>query len=259
MLKVLFMGRKPVAAQSLEYLLTLPDVNVVGVLTDSHFSFSPTSDVAKKHAIPLYEFSTALTALKEGTLTFNLGISMLYWRKLREEFLFTPSRGVINFHPAPLPDYKGTGGYNLAILEERSTWAASAHYMDHDIDTGGIIKLSEFQIDTERETAQSLEQKTQPVLYGLFKDVFDAARLSKTRLATVSNVGGRYISRAQMEAMKEIRSGDDIPRKIRAFWFPPYDGAYQLIGNQKYTLVDRFILEQLADPAISSLFMENKC
>ena len=93
----------------------------------------------------------------------------------------------------------------------------------------------------------------------MFKDVFNAARLSEERLATISNVGGRYISRAQMEAMKEIRSGDDISRKIRAFWFPPYDGAYQLIGNQKYTLVDRFILEQLADPSISSLFMENKC
>ncbi|HEX7634427.1 MAG TPA: formyltransferase family protein [Noviherbaspirillum sp.] len=253
------MGRKRVAAQALEYLLTLPDVHVVGVLTDSHFAFSPTTDVAKRHAIPLYEFSAALTALKEGTLAFDLGVSMLYWRKLREEFLLTPSRGAINFHPAPLPEYKGTGGYNLAILERKNTWAASAHYMDHEIDTGGIIKVSEFPIDAERETAQSLEQKTQPVLYALFKEVFDAARLSKERLVTVSNIGGRYVSRAEMEAMKEIKSSDDIPRKIRAFWFPPYDGAYQLIGNRKFTLVDRFILEQLADPSMSSLFMENKC
>jgi methionyl-tRNA formyltransferase len=62
-----------------------------------------------------------------------------------------------------------------------------------------------------------------------------------------------------METMKEIRPGDDVSRKIRAFWFPPYDGAYQLIGNQKFTLVNQLILQQLADPSASNLFTETKC
>ena len=52
-----------------------------------------------------------------------------------------------------------------------------------------------------------------------------------------------------MESMKEIKEGDDISRKIRAFWFPPYDGAYIKINNKKYTLIDDFILKELAAPS----------
>jgi methionyl-tRNA formyltransferase len=259
MTKVLFMGRKPISASALEHLLALPGVDVVGVLTDHHLMVSPTAEVATKAGIPLYEFSEALAALKEGRLTFDLGISILYWRKLKDEFLSVPKRKVINFHPAPLPEYKGTAGYNLAILEGLASWAVSAHYMDSEIDTGGIVKVFDFPIDLDTETAQTLERKSQPMLYVLFQEVVQAAIESPQPLPTVPNVGGRYVSRAQMEAMKEIRLGDDIGRKIRAFWFPPYDGAYQLIGDQKYTLVNQFILQQLGDPNTSNLFTEAKC
>jgi methionyl-tRNA formyltransferase len=259
MIKVLFMGRKPVAARALEYLLTLPGVDVVGVRTDSHLAVSPTANLARGSGIRLYEFSEALAALKTGRLQFDLGLSMLYWKKLTEEFLSVPSRGVINFHPAPLPEYKGTAGYNLAILEQRDSWAVTAHYMDEQIDTGGIVKSIEFSIDSDAETAQSLEKKAQVMLYELFRHVLAAALHSDTMLPAAPNVGGRYVSRAEMERMKEIKSGDDIPRKIRAFWFPPYDGAYQVIENRKYTLVDRSILQKLGDPDASSLFTAEKC
>jgi methionyl-tRNA formyltransferase len=259
MIRVLFMGRKPVAARALESILVRKDVEVVGVMTDSHLSVSPTANVAVRHSIKVYEFGEVLAALKEGALTFDLGLSILYWKKLRDELLTVPSRGVINFHPAPLPAYKGTAGYNLAILEGRHTWGVTAHYMDENIDTGGIVKVQEFSIDKDVETAQSLEKKSQTVLYELFEKIVNAAISSETRLPTSPNVGGRYISRAEMEQMKEIKSGDDISRKIRAFWFPPYDGAYQVIEDKKYTLVDRSILEALGDPAASTLFTSGKC
>ena len=57
-----------------------------------------------------------------------------------------------------------------------------------------------------------------------------------------------------MEAMKEIKDGDDVSRKVRAFWFPPYDGAFVKINDKKFTLVDNFILSTLSDPDASSLF-----
>ena len=43
MINVLFMGRKPVAAKALAWLLERDDVSVVGVITDSHLAVSPTS------------------------------------------------------------------------------------------------------------------------------------------------------------------------------------------------------------------------
>lgn len=253
-IKVLFMGRKQVSADALEWLYSNPNVEVVGVLTDSHLNVSPTTQMAQKLGLPLLEFEQALEKVQADDIQFDLGVSVLYWRKLRGEFLTAPKLGVINFHPAPLPDYKGTAGYNLAILEGRGDWACSAHYVDEEIDTGDIIKVDWFQIDDELETAQSLEKKSTEVLFNLVKAVIRRALATEGKLETTPNRGGTYTSRAEMEAMKRVSEGDDLERKVRAFWFPPYDGAYIEVEGKRYTLVSQKLLQDLAPTGTSSLF-----
>lgn len=256
MTKVLFMGRKPVAAKALTWLLERDEVVVVGVITDSHLSISPTSDVARRAGLPIFTRELAEQKIVSGELSVDLGLSMLYWQKIRDPLLESCSKGVVNFHPAPLPQYKGTAGYNLAILEGLSDWAVSAHYVDEGIDTGGIIDVQDFPIDPETETARSLEAKSQPLLLTQFIEVVSRLLESDGFLSTKPNSGGRYVSRAEMEAMKEVKEGDDVERKVRAFWFPPYDGAYRVINGVKCTLVIRPILQSLADPQMSSLFTD---
>lgn len=256
MTKVLFMGRKKVGAQCLEYLLSQSHIQVVGVLTDSHLAVSPVSEVAKAHGVPILQYADVLQQANAGELAFDLGLSMLYWRKLKGKLVSGGRLGTVNFHPAPLPEYKGTAGYNLAILEGLSQWAVTAHYVDEKIDTGEIIEVASFPIDRERETTQSLEATTQPLLFQLFVRTVEKIIAVGEKLDTIPNQGGRYISRAEMEAMKEVKEGDDVSRKIRAFWFPPYDGAYQIVNGVKCTLIDRFILSKLGDPTASSLFTD---
>ncbi|WP_245911219.1 hypothetical protein [Neisseria iguanae] len=77
---------------------------------------------------------------------------------------------------------------------------------------------------------------------------------SQEKLPTNPNIGSRYVSRDEMEAIKQIQPNDDVDRKIRAFWFPPYDGAYVEINSQKYTLTNRQILEEVAPKNSTSLF-----
>lgn len=254
MTNILFAGRKQIAADVLESLSHVKDINVVGVLTDSHLSGSPTTEVARKSDIPVLSFEDALFLLRDGRLDFDLGVSILYWKKFKYEFLTKPSRGLINFHPAPLPEYKGTAGYNLAILEGRSTWGVSAHYVDEEIDTGDIIKVLGFDIDPERELCTTLEEKSMNYMRVLIDDVLRRALLSETRLNSIPNIGGRYVSRQQMEDMKIVKPGDDVTRKARAFWFPPYDGANITIDGKKFTLIDQTILESLAPAGATSLF-----
>ena len=253
-MKILFMGRKPVAAKFLQVLCGTKSVEIVGVLTDNHLAVSVTTDVAKQNGLRVFSYSEALDAMTSGALKFDLGISILYWRKLRDGFLTVPPLGIVNFHPAPLPEFKGTAGYNMAILNGMQKWAVSAHYVDEEIDTGEIIKVRWFPIDPLRETARSLEQQSMGELYELVEDVVVSILEKKGRLPTTENKGGIYISRQQMEDMKEIKPGDDLDRKVRAFWFPPYDGAYMVINGVKYTLINRSILADLADKNASSLF-----
>lgn len=252
--KVLFMGRKRVAAETLEWLNALAGVEVTGVLTDNHLSVSPTSDVARRLGFDLYSLEEAEVAIDEGRLCFDLGLSVLFWRRIKSVMINAATRGIINFHPAPLPEFKGTGGYNLAILEGWREWAVSAHYVDEQIDTGGIIEVDWFPIDEERETVVTLEAKCQPRLSNLVGRVVHQALEREEPLPVTPNEGGRYISRAEMEAMKEVREGDDVDRKVRAFWFPPYTGAWIKVNGVRCTLVNDAILRSLAEPGSSSLF-----
>lgn len=254
-MRVLFMGRKKVAAQALRQLIDDPLADVVGVLTDSHLARSATADVARAHGIPVLDFDETMQRLESGDLEVEIAFSMLYWRRLKGAYLTRPRHGVINFHPAPLPEYRGVGGYNLAILEGLDRWAASAHFIDADIDTGPIVEVLDFPIDPETETAQSLEAVSQDKLLELFSRVWARCRSEVESLPRRPNEGGRHLSRKQLEALKQLDpETDDVARKVRAFWFPPYDGAWIEIDGERYTLVSRKILESLADPDASSLF-----
>ena len=254
MTEVLFMGRKEVSANLLKYVNSLPDVVIKGVLTDNHLIGSPTVAIAHELNLPVYSFDEALLLMKNGKLTFDLGLSILYWRKLVDEFLSIPSKGIINFHPAILPEYKGVAGYNLAILEGLNEWGVSAHYVDKSIDTGEIISVEKFNIDNNSETVVSLERKSMKVLERVAINVINDAIKNESKLSSSPNIGGKYVTRSEMESMKLVIDGDNVERKVRAFWFPPYDGAYIEIDGNKYTLVSKDILNTLSPEGCTSLF-----
>ena len=255
MIRILFMGRKPVAARSLQHLIADKRFSVVGVLTDHHLDVSATSDVARRKGLRLFDYDEAKAEIDAGNLSYDLGISMLYWRRLKGCYLGHPRFGTINFHPAPLPEYKGVGGYNLAILHRLDRWAVSAHFIDEGIDTGPVIRKNWFPVDPLRETAQSLEKSSQVQLESLFREVMDLVSERPDAIPSDSGGPGIHLSRAELERMKKVDlEKDDLDVKIRAFWFPPYDGAYIEVAGEKLTLVNRQILESLADPNSSSLF-----
>lgn len=248
-LNVLFMGRKVYAAQMLQWTYD-QGVNIVAVVTDSHFPHSPTAETARKLHIPVISMEEAETLVQDNSESIDLVLSYLYWNKIHEPLISTPKYGCINFHPAILPDWKGTGGYNVAILNKLPEWGATAHYVDATIDTGAIIKVFRFSFDYRMETAQTLEEKTQKIQCELYKSVMTDILLGpEKKIETIPNVGGRYVSKKELLSMMEIDpEKDDIPLKIHAFWFPPYGGAYVKLNGQEFTLVDNFILRQLQKP-----------
>lgn len=245
------MGRKAGGHDALAWTLAQGH-DVAGVLTDNHLPGSPTAALAQAHGLPLFTYEEAAAAVGEGRLAFDLGVSFVYWRILKEPLLSAATRGIINFHPAPLPDYKGTAGYNVAVLDGLDEWGVTAHYVDAGIDTGAIIDIFRFSIDPEEETARSLEHTSMDFLLKLYKKTVRRAAKAD-RLPTSPNEGGRYITRQDMEEMKRVIPGDDVDRKIRAFWFPPYRGAYVEIEGKPYTLVNDEVLATLSEPGVTNL------
>ena len=255
-MKLIFMGRKKQSAELLKWTVD-QGIDVVAVCTDSQFDNSPTAAKARELNIPVLSMEEAEEY--SSTHEVDLVVSYLYWRVIKKPLIENPKYGCINFHPAILPDWKGCGGYNIAILKKLPEWGVTAHYVNETVDTGPIIRVDRFAFDYKTSTAQSLEKITQDKLVELYKDIILEVK-EKGRLDTldVDNSKGTYISRKQMNDMKIITeedlNSDDLDVKIRAFWFPPYDGAYIEKNGKKYTLVDKEILNTLVDDDTTALF-----
>ena len=255
-MRMIFMGRKNYSADLITWTVE-KGIDVIAVCTDDQFSNSPTAARAKELNIPVVSMEDAEEMLLNGTKV-DLVVSYLYWRKIRKPLIDLPRYGCINFHPAILPDWRGTAGYNIAILYGLKEWGATAHYVDENIDTGRIIEVSRFSMDPERETVVTLERRTQEIQMDLYKRIITEVEKKGILPSVEQNMNvGRYISRAEMESMKAVdlekETAEQISRKIRAFWFPPYDGANITIGGKRFTLVDENILKSLVLPDVTSL------
>lgn len=241
--KLLFMGRKSYGAKALDWCVE-NKWDVVAVVTDNHQETSPTANAARKYGIELLDYDELLKKIDANQIKFDIAVSYVYWRILKKPLIQSPKLGILNFHPAPLPDLRGTGGFNLAILDNHETFGVTVHYMDEGIDTGPIIEVDRFKINANQETAQSLEKKSHERMVELFKKTLTRVRKEGILNSEVLS-GGRHLSRKEMEMLKKIGPTDDIDTKIRAFWFPPYDGAFIELNGKNYTLVNRAILEEL--------------
>jgi len=192
-----------------------------------------------------------LEGIKKNQIkALNYIFSLYYQKKIEKSILIYPNKGCINFHPAPLPVYRGVGNYSRCILEGRSTWGVSAHFMDEEFDNGDIIDVNEFDIDEHTETYYSLEIKSLKQMKKLFsKVVYNVVQNRVTSLnIEIEKDKIKYLTRVDVQKMKLIGKNDNaelISKKIRAFWRPPFDGASITIGNKKFTIVDDFILNEL--------------
>lgn len=248
-MNIIFMGRKQYAADMLKWTIA-QGINVKIVCTDSQFANSPTMSVANENKIPVLSMEDAEKYILAHPDDIDLVVSYLYWRKIKNPLIVTPKYGCINFHPAILPDWRGMAGYNIAILKKLSEWGATAHYVDESIDTGAIIKIFKFNFDWRVETAYTLEKKTQNIQMELYKSVIlDVLEKGKLECIPQENNIGTYISKKEMLEMMKIDLNKlneiDLDLMIRAFWFPPYNGAGFEVNGKFYTLINQDILKSL--------------
>jgi methionyl-tRNA formyltransferase len=201
--------------------------------------------VAERHGLPLVSEEDLYAGAKRlGEV--DLVISFLFWNRIREPLISLGRIGCLNFHPAPLPDMRGVGGYNVAILEGRPDWGVSCHFVDEDFDTGDLVAVERFPIDPDAETALSLDLRSQERLLALFQEVLGRA-LAGEQLPREPQGEGRYVSREEFEELRRVRPGDDLERKLRAFWYPPHPGATVELDGRLLSLVDGRLLAELAE------------
>jgi methionyl-tRNA formyltransferase len=197
---------------------------------------------ARRHGLALVPEDELYAAPPQDV---DLVVSFLYPRLIREPVLSLGRVACLNFHPAPLPDFRGVGGYNMAILEGLREWGVSCHFVDQRFDTGDLVEVERFPIDPDAHTAFSLDLESGERLVKLFGRAIDRV-LAGEELPRRPQGDGRYVSRKEFEGLRVVRPGDDLDRKLRAFWYPPYPGALVEVEGRRLTLVDDRLLAEIA-------------
>lgn len=114
---------------------------------------------------------------------------------LRSDVLDIPSCGVLNYHCAPLPRFRGAANYFWLLAEKQVEAFGTLHYVDEGLDTGPIIRYG----------------KTVPILprtsvFELWKDVrLGAYPVFESVLPFLRN-GDRMPAEVQDESLAQTRS-----------------------------------------------------
>ena len=185
--------------------------------------------------------------------TYDLVFSYLFPHKIPMSVVNKTTFGGINFHPAPLPKYRGFAVYNFGILNNETEWYATVHKIAEDIDCGDILyKTAKCKIRKD-ETVTSLRDKTHTIMELSLERIltkitneFDVFFNEAEKQSDLDE--GAYYSKSKMLKESRILPSDDketVDRKCRAFWCPPHDGAYIEIDGEKFTLINRDILRRL--------------
>ena len=125
-------------------------------------------------------------------------------------------RHAINFHPSPLPEARGPYPFVRAILEMRTSWAATCHRINEKYDSGDILAAEHFPMDQD-ENHESLRLKTQMATGRLAARV--AMSLQPLWDAALPQGEGSYWSKwSDQDRIIDFSAPvETIMRKVRAF------------------------------------------
>jgi len=97
-------------------------------------------DLCKKNKIEHYYFNSVddnlISFIKERNPEWIISSTSTL---LPKKFLDVPLNGVINFHEAPLPKYKGSASYFWFIVNDEKFASTTVHYVSEKLDSGPII------------------------------------------------------------------------------------------------------------------------
>lgn len=162
---------------------------------------------------------------------YDLGISFLYTYKIPASEFREPYKWV-NFHPGPLPEFRGRNLAYHAIMQKSASFGATIHYMDAEFDTGEIIEVQRFPIE-ETDTAGDLVRKSHNLLVKLFMKHIPL--LLRGKLPSYPQGPGTYYQK--VEIVGHIQLNDEQQRLIRAVTVAPRYYATTTIGGKLYRIV----------------------
>ena len=150
------MGTPDFAVPTLETLLTLPETQVVAVVTGPdrpagrgrQLQASAVKQAALTHGLPVLQPTNLKDPAFQAELksyTADLQVVVAF-RMLPEAVWNMPRLGSVNIHGSLLPQYRGAAPINWALMHGDQETGVTSFFLRHEIDTGDLILQSKMPI-----------------------------------------------------------------------------------------------------------------
>ena len=160
-LRIVFMGTPEFAVETLRTLVE-NEYNVVAVVTQPDKPVGRHGSVLQPSAVKQYAVEHCLPVLQpekmkdpefvESLRSYRANLQVVVaFRMLPEVVWAMPEYGTFNVHAALLPQYRGAAPINWAVINGETETGVTTFFLDHDIDTGRIIKKKTFAIPDDAD------------------------------------------------------------------------------------------------------------
>lgn len=237
------MGSKEIGAQCLDWLLSQAktlNFNIEYILTNNRTlsdNHSPTvQTIATGAGLKIVPSLSEFLKAKDTDFI----ISVQYHEILKREHIRKAKEIAVNFHMAPLPEYRGCNQFSFSIANGDTEFGTTVHQLEEGIDSGAIIQERRFSIPGNIFVSELYERTFKETLI-LFKDSIprilsgDFEKTPQSEYEGLRSVSTHY--RKDIELLKKIDlswNREKIERHIRATFMPGFPPPYCEIEGQRF-------------------------
>ena len=241
-MRIVFCGTPQFAVPTLKHLLTQPDFEIAGVITQpdrprgrgQELSFSPVKQVAKAAHLPVHQPEKirapgAQELLKQ--LSPDCVVIIAYGQIIPAGLLSIPTYGWINLHASLLPKYRGAAPINWAIVNGETRTGVTTMRIDAGMDTGDMLLQREIEIgptETAPELALRLSELGAPLMAETLRRLVEGTIVPRPQ----NHAEASYAPMLKKEdgRIDWNRSAREIYNRMRGL--APWPGAYTTFRGQ---------------------------
>lgn len=238
-MNIAFLGSKDLGFRCLKLLYNMRRIynfNIAAVLTNERGE--KIKKFCQTHKLNLLNSLNDYLQCKN----IDIAISVQYHAILKPKHIKKARLITLNFHMAPLPEYRGCNQFSFAILDQCKTFGVTLHRLDEGVDSGDIILEKRFKIPKGCWVAELHDLASNKMLE-LFKESMPVILSGKYKLTPQSQLLNKrkcsFHYRKEIEKLKIINLGKskhEIETQIKATAMPGFEPPYFLLDNKKSIL-----------------------
>jgi len=243
--RLVFFGSSTFGLPSLESLLAMSDVTLVGVVSQpakpvgrkAEVSPTPVAAWAQSHGIPVYTPDSLRSSAIAATLT-NLKadtfVVAAYGLILPQNILDIPEHQCLNIHASLLPKYRGASPIAAALLRGDNETGISFMLMDPGVDTGPVLEQHRVPIITSDTTPileARLAAEAADHLASLLENWWNKKIIPQPQSGQSSYAPMLQVDDGRVDWSSAVMT----ERKIRAY--QPWPGVWTMWNGQRLKII----------------------